>query len=143
MMRLLAFALHADAALVFTRGLCADDEPDLRRKSLSGETELWIEVGLPEARRLRKACRQAKEVLLYAYGGRTVDVWWQRQRAELADCANLSVLTLDGDSSAALAARASRAMRLACTLDDEDILLADDQGTLSLRLHPLQLAGRA
>ena len=29
MVRLLAFALHADEALIFTRGLCVDQEPAL------------------------------------------------------------------------------------------------------------------
>ena len=45
MLRLLSFALFADEQLSFTRGLSNDDEPDLWRHSLSGETELWIELG--------------------------------------------------------------------------------------------------
>jgi len=45
MVRLLAFALHADERLEFGRGLSTDDEPDLWRKSLTGEIEQWIELG--------------------------------------------------------------------------------------------------
>src|SRR5690606_16785582 len=37
MVRLLAFALHADERLEFARGAASDDEPDLWRKSLGGE----------------------------------------------------------------------------------------------------------
>ena len=44
MVRLLAFALHADERLEFGRGLSTDDEPDLWRKSLTGEIEQWIEL---------------------------------------------------------------------------------------------------
>ena len=59
MIRLLAFALHADEFLSFTKGLSTDDEPDLWQKSLSGEIELWIELGLPSEKRLKKACGRA------------------------------------------------------------------------------------
>ena len=55
MVRLLAFVQHAHEALAFGRGLSADDEPDLWRRDLTGAVELWIEVGQPEEKRLRKA----------------------------------------------------------------------------------------
>ncbi len=78
MVRLFAFALHADENLNFTKGLCADDEPDLWQKSLTGEIALWIDVGLPDERRVRKACGRAEKVCLYLYGGRAADLWWQK-----------------------------------------------------------------
>ena len=68
MMRLLAFALHADDALEFGRGLSAEHEPDLWRRDLTGTVEQWIEVGLPEEREIRKACGRAREVHVLAYG---------------------------------------------------------------------------
>jgi len=63
MMRILAFALHADDALEFGRGLSADDEPDVWRRDLTGAVEQWIEVGLPDERVVRKACGRARDVL--------------------------------------------------------------------------------
>ena len=45
MVRLLAFALNAHEKLEFTRGLSSDDEPDIWQKSLSGELELWVDIG--------------------------------------------------------------------------------------------------
>ena len=50
MIRLLAFALNADPALAFGRGISTDDEPDLWLKDLTGQVELWIEVGQPDER---------------------------------------------------------------------------------------------
>ena len=47
MVRLLAFALNADPLLVFTKGLCADDEPEL------GESPVIASVSLGATRRLR------------------------------------------------------------------------------------------
>jgi uncharacterized protein YaeQ len=80
MVRLLAFALHADDALTFGRGLSTQDEPDVWRRDLTGAIEQWIDVGLPDEREVRKACGRAREVYVLAYGGRAVDLWWQSAR---------------------------------------------------------------
>ena len=48
MVRLLAFALHADESLVFGRGLSTEDEADLWQRDATGAIELWIDVGLPD-----------------------------------------------------------------------------------------------
>ena len=47
MVRILAFALNAHEQLEMTKGLSTDDEPDIWQKSLSGELELWVALGLP------------------------------------------------------------------------------------------------
>ena len=55
MVRMLAFALHADDALEFGRGLSAVEEPDLWQRDLTGPIERWIDVVLPEEREVRQA----------------------------------------------------------------------------------------
>ena len=65
MVRLLAFALNADEHLTFTRGLCRDDEPELWQRSLSDEILLWIELGQPDEKRIRKACAVSERVFVY------------------------------------------------------------------------------
>ncbi len=134
MVRLLAFARHADPALEFTRGLCADEEPDLWLRDGGGEILLWIEVGLPDERRLRRACGRAREVVVYAYGGRSADIWWQRNGAELARCANLRVIQLPAAATQALAALTARTMRLDCTLQEGQIWVGN--GELSVAVEP-------
>jgi uncharacterized protein YaeQ len=64
MLRLLAFAMHADEGLVFTRGLSTDDEPDLWQMDLTGEVKLWIELGTLDEKRIRRACGRAKRVVI-------------------------------------------------------------------------------
>ncbi len=59
MVRLIAFALFANDALLFGKGLSSDEEPDLWRKDLTGAIELWIQVGLPDERVIRKASGRA------------------------------------------------------------------------------------
>ena len=43
MVRLIAFVLNASEELAFTKGISAEDEPDLWKKSLGGDIELWID----------------------------------------------------------------------------------------------------
>lgn len=47
MVRVLAFALHADEALSFGRGVSTEDEPALWQRDLTGTIDLWIEIGQP------------------------------------------------------------------------------------------------
>ena len=132
MVRLLAFALHADEQLSFTKGLCADEEPDLWQISLTNEIEQWIDVGLPDERRLRKACNRAKQVFLYSYGGRAADLWWQRNAQKLQRFTNLNIIEIPGQASKELTSLAQRSMQLQCTIQDGEIWLSSDKQTCSI-----------
>ncbi len=128
MVRLLVFALHAHEALMFGQGLSADDEPDLWQKDLTGAIELWIDVGLPDEKLIRKACGRARQVFLYNYGGRAAEIWWEQNRSKLERLGNLTVMSMSPETSAALAKLAQRNMQLHCTIQDGDIWLADKDG---------------
>jgi uncharacterized protein YaeQ len=130
MVRLLAFALHAHEQLAFTRGLSTDDEPDLWQKSLSGEIELWIELGQPDEKRIRRACGRAGRVVVYTYQDRSAAVWWSQMEDRLRRFGNLSVLHLADDVSRALGKLAKRNMRLQCTVQDGEIWLGDSEQTV-------------
>jgi uncharacterized protein YaeQ len=132
MVRLLAFALHADKDLSFTRGLCDDDEPDLWQKSLTGEIELWIDVGLPDERRVRKACSRASRVCLYIYGGRAAEQWWQRNADKLQRFANLCVMEIAETESKVLSSLAQRNMQLQFTVQDGAVWLSCGDQNLSV-----------
>ena len=121
MVRLLAFTLHADERLFFTKGLCADEEPALWQKSLSDEINLWIDVGLPDERRLRKACNRAAQVCLYLYGGRNADLWWQRNAAKLDRFDNLTVLEIPEVACDAMTSLVQRSMQIQCTIQDSEV----------------------
>jgi len=136
MVRLLAFALHADEQLSFTKGLCADDEPDLWQMNLLNEIELWIDVGLPDERRLRKACGRAKQVYLYSYGGRGADLWWQRNAEKLQRFDNLSVIELPEVACREMVNLVQRNMQLQFTIQDSAIWLTNGESTCSV--VPLQ-----
>src|SRR3546814_21064421 len=93
--------------LSFTRGLSQTDEPDLWRQDLTGAVKQWIETGLPDERRILKACGRADEVAVYAYG-RNADVWWAGVKGKLARTRNLAAYVLPADPTPALAGLAAR-----------------------------------
>jgi uncharacterized protein YaeQ len=130
MVRVLAFAMHADPALVFGKGLSSEDEPDLWRKDLTGAIELWLEVGLPDEKRVRRACGRARQVVVVTYGGRVADMWWQQNQAAFLRQDNLTIINLPAEQSRALAALAERGMQLQCTLQEAELwLIVDGENT--------------
>ena len=139
MIRVLAFALNADERLDFGRGISTDDEPALWSKDDTGRILKWIEVGLPDERLLRRAAGRADEVIVLAYGGRVVDIWWQKDAATLGKLSNLRVFAIAQEDSKALAVLAERSMNLTCTIQDGQIWFSAGETTLSLTLravHP-------
>jgi uncharacterized protein YaeQ len=125
MMRLLAFMLHAHEALSFGRGLSAEEEPALWHKDLTGAIDLWVEVGQPDEKAIRRACGRAKQVYIYTYGGRGADQWWEKNLTELERLNNLAVMNLPLDGSRALATLAQPSMQLQCTIQERQVWVAD------------------
>lgn len=138
MVRVLAFALHADDVLEFGRGLSTDDEPDLWRRDLTGAIEQWIDVGLPDERDVRKACGRAREVAIVAYGGRAVDLWWAGAHEALERQERLVVREVPLGASRALSRLASRSMRLQFTIQDGHVYVTDRESTVAVDLRVLK-----
>ena len=136
MIRLLAFALNANDALEFTKGLSTDDEPELWVKTLTNDIDLWVELGLPEEDRLRKACNRSRQVILYTYGGRAVPVWWEKHHNKLARFNNLRVIDLPADQTAELAQMAQRSMELQVNIQDGEVTVTE--GDALTVVTPLQ-----
>jgi uncharacterized protein YaeQ len=133
MLRVLAFALHAGPGLEFGRGLSTDDEPDLWQRDLTGRIRLWVDVGLPDEKLVRRGCGRADEVVIYAYG-RGAELWWERSRGALERARNLRVLSVPAAASQELARLAQRAMQLQCTIQEGHIWLSDQDGAVEVAL---------
>jgi uncharacterized protein YaeQ len=133
MVRLLAFALHADERLEFGRGLSDEDEPALWRRDRTGDIEQWIELGQPDESRIRKACGRAQQVVVVNYGGRAAEVWWNKNAAALTRLKNLSVIDIDAESVDAVATLFERGMRLTGMIQDGELQLMDATRAVALR----------
>ena len=136
MLRLLAFALNARDRLEFSRGISTDDEPDLWCKSLSNEIELWIDLGQPDEKRIRKACGRAQQVMIYSYKPRSAEVWWRQTADKLKRFNNLRVTHIQVDDRETLSAMAQRTMHLQCSIQDGQVWLSDAERSIQVLLQP-------
>ncbi len=132
MVRLLAFALHAHEYLEFGQGMTADDEADLWQKDLTGAIELWIDVGIPDEKLIRKASGRANQVIVYCYGGRVADMWFAQNSGQFERLKNLTVINLPVESTRAIAKLAQRNMQLQCTIQDGQVWLGDGKDSVMI-----------
>jgi uncharacterized protein YaeQ len=123
MVRLLAFALNAHEHLEMTKGLSTDDEPDVWQKSLSGELELWVALGLPSEKNVRQSSGKADKVVVYCYGGRTAEMWWEKIKNSTTRFDNLSVINFSETDTAALESLANRAMKMQVNIQDGEVMV--------------------
>ena len=140
MLRLVAFALCADERLLFGKGISEDSEPDLWQHSLAGEIELWVELGLPEDKLIRRASHRAKQGMVLAYGGTVVDKWWANQQKVAKELDNLTVVAIKADESQALTKLCQRTMQLQCTIQEGQLWFADNEQSVVVNPVLLKVA---
>jgi len=128
MVRLVAFALNAEENLVFTKGISQDDEPDLWAKNLDGSIKLWIDLGQPDEKRIKKACGRSEKVILYMYVQNSALAWWKQMENSLKRFKNLSVvlLKMDGDIESLL----ERGMSLQCNISDGELNIMNKEQSI-------------
>ncbi len=130
MVRLIGFALYASQTLVFGKGLSDDEEPDLWQKDLTGAIQLWMDVGLPTEKDIRKACGRSRQVVVMLYGGRIADMWWAQNSKALLKTNNLTVINLPETQE--LAKLAGKSINLSCSIQDKQILVSHDTGSFDI-----------
>lgn len=136
MLRIVAFALNAHEQLEMTKGLSTDDEPDIWLKSLSGEIELWVALGLPSEKVLRQSCGKADKVIVYPYGGRVAQAWWDKVKDGTARFDNLEVIAFSETDAAALTTLARRAMKLQVNIQDSEVMVSVDDTVVYVTPEP-------
>lgn len=126
LVRIIAFAFHADERLAFTKGLCQEDEPELWLQEYDGDIRLWIDLGQPDEKRLRKACGRAEKVVVYTYVRKAADAWRRQNAAKFARFGNLEIchLEIEGDPASML----ERSMRLQAVIQDGELMLGGEDG---------------
>ncbi|MBN1501721.1 MAG: YaeQ family protein [Spirochaetes bacterium] len=134
MIRLSAFAFFADENLKFTKGLSAEDEPEIWIKDLSGGIRLWVEFGQPDERRIKKACGKSDHVAVICYG-RTGQPWWEKTKAKLDLMDNLSVYYFNVDDTEVLKSMVSRTMNMQFSIDDSYIYLTCNDKTAGIEIE--------
>lgn len=135
MVRVLAFAKcvddeQDDKQLTFTKDLFETDEPALWKKDLTGQLLQWIEVGLPDETKVKKASARCDEVLVLTYGS-SVDDWWNKS-SKLKSLDNLKVFQLTQLTTKAIQELCERTMQLQLNIMDGDWTLSSDKGSVHI-----------
>ena len=131
MVKLVAFMLNADEQLLFTKGISQDDEPDLWQKALNGDIKLWIDLGQPDEKRIRKACGRSEKVIIYMYQEGSALAWWKQMQNSLGRFKNLSVIYLNIEGDIELLAK--RAMTLQCNISDFELTIIDNDNSVVVK----------
>ncbi len=125
MVRILAFARFADESLEFTKDLFETDQPALWQKDLTGQLVQWIEVGLPDEDKVKKASARCSQVAVISYGSAVAE--WYKRSSKLKTLKNLQVWQISEASTQAVQALCARTMQLQLNvMDGEWTLIGDD-----------------
>jgi len=141
MVRVLAFALNAHELLEMTKGLSTDDEPDIWQKSLGGELELWVALGLPSEKVVRQSCGKSSKVIVYSYGGRTAEMWWEKIKNSTTRFENLHVINLSAEETRDLGDLANRSMQLQVNIQDGEVMVSSDDNIVYVTPFEWKSAG--
>ncbi|WP_371185856.1 YaeQ family protein [Thalassotalea maritima] len=131
MVRLLAYVLNSREHLRFTKGLSEDSEPEIWAIDYSDQIQLWIDLGEVDEKRIKKACAQSQQVIVYTYHS-TSEAWWQKMSQKVHQFDNLKVVALDDEQCEQLANFAGRSIDLTCTIDSGHIYLNNDNQALTI-----------
>ncbi|MEH6647371.1 YaeQ family protein [Sulfitobacter sp.] len=126
MVRILAFSLNAHEQLEMTKGLSTDYEPDIWQKSLSGELELWVALGLPSEKVVRQSCGKGSKVIVYSYGGRTAEMWWEKLKNNTTRFDNLQVMNFSQEETRDLGELVNRSMKVQVNIQDGEVMVGVD-----------------
>lgn len=132
MIRVLAFVMYAHKYMAFTKGISTDNEPDLWQKSLSDEIEVWIDLGQPDEKRIRKACGRAKKAIIFTYNYRSALTWWDQIKNKLSRFDNLSIIVIPDEAVVAMGQMAKRNMQLQYMIQDGEVLLSDGSDAVTI-----------
>ena len=130
MVRLLAFVFNANEDLVFCKGISQDDEPDLWQKDLSGDILLWIDLGQPDEKRIKKACGRSKKVVIYVYQEGMATPWLKQNKKLLNRFNNLTVIYLNIDGN--IEELSERSISLQANISDAELSLMSEENSVTI-----------
>jgi len=136
MLRVLAFILNATETLEFTKGLSEVDDPDLWQKNMTGDIELWVELGQPSDQRIKKGCNQSNVMLVYSYEDGVFEQWWSKEKNKVWVRDNLRVFTVQAELAEQLSEAVQRHMQIQATIQDGQMWLSIDDS--SFEVTPVQ-----
>ena len=75
---------------------------------------------------MRQSCGKADKLIVYPYGGRTPEMWWDKIKNGTIRFENLQVINFSEKDTGELAKLASRTMKLQINIQDGDVMVSAD-----------------
>ena len=134
MCRLIAFSHAAHEDLELTKGISSADEPDLWQRDLTGHIVHWIELGLPEEKRIRQASGKAEQVSIYTYHDNKADIWLEKNRSHLSANKKVKVFHINVEGDTSLEQLLVKTMNLSCIIEEDQLHLSDADHHLTVQI---------
>jgi uncharacterized protein YaeQ len=81
-------------------------------------------LGLPSEKVIRQSCGKARKVMVYPYGGKPAEIWWDKIKNSVLRFDNLQVMNFSEQDTDALAKLASRSMKLQINIQEGDVMVS-------------------
>lgn len=141
LVRIVSFLLNATEKLQFGKGLSVENEPALVAMADNGEITLWIDVGLPEEKNLKKAVSKSKEVKVYTYGDRKIRPWLERNLQSLKQLSGISYFQITDEAIEQLMPLLSRNINWSVlVLENNEISVTNEKHTVHIQVNSLNLS---
>ncbi|AKS43187.1 YaeQ family protein [Wenzhouxiangella marina] len=137
--RILAFGLFWDPRMHFGRGLSDVDEAALWSRNLEGQIEHWVEVGRPDADRLKRCSNRTDRLTLLAYGNQ--DVWAAQVLPKVANLDKLAIASLPQAPMNELAVDLPRSIHWGLMITDDVLYVSDGDRQVEIALSWLKRSG--
>ncbi|MCO4837408.1 MAG: YaeQ family protein [Oceanospirillaceae bacterium] len=134
MCRLIAFLHAAHDDLELTKGISSVDEPDLWQRDLSGNILHWIELGMPDEKRIRQASGKAQQVSIYTYHDNKAEIWLDKNRAGLTANKKVKVFHINVQNNADIENLLFKTMNLGCIIEEDQMHLSDENQHMSVQI---------
>lgn len=126
MFRIVAYLYSRHSELKFTKGLSTAEEPEIWQKDIQGEILNWIELGLPDEKRIKQACGKSKQVSVFTYHPNKSLDWFEKIKNKIVGNNKLVVIHLSMNSDIHIEELAQKNMHLSCVIEDGIITLSSD-----------------
>jgi len=121
-MRLLAYAMVPEQRIAFGQGVCNGNDPDVMVKDYDEHYIYWIDVGYPQSARVKKACNQADNVIIFSL---KQSDWLTRNQFEIMAYNNVQMVLLEPKLIEPLEQSLTRTLNWSLVLDGNKIAVCD------------------
>jgi uncharacterized protein YaeQ len=139
LMRVIAYCCEYAEGIELTEGVAAVDEPAVVVRDLTGRITAWIEIGLPDPRRLHRGSKLAGRAAIYTH--RDVRQLLKQLEGEKVHRSNeIPIYVLDGKFVEDAAASLDRRAELSISINDRELWLGNGTREFSTAIVEHRLA---